>query len=147
VGETLAGLRARARIATQVNAQSHAVPASAAPTWMPPTWVHLRDAPSEPQRPGTRAAAGQSKQHVEDLLLAYENRRGQVHEREGRERRQGTPIGDQPVAAIEVVPEHPEIDQHDGENQPVVRHEARMLEQAHRGVQELVWSSRHALAR
>jgi hypothetical protein len=62
--------------------------------------------------------------------------------REGRERRQGTPIGDQPVAAIEVVPEHPEIDQHDGENQPVVRHEARVLEQAPRGMQELVWSSR-----
>jgi hypothetical protein len=38
VSEATAGSRTRAMVATHVSAQSHAVPASAAPAWMPPTW-------------------------------------------------------------------------------------------------------------
>src|ERR671922_1192450 len=38
---TLAGSRVRATVATQVKAQSHAVPASAAPAWIPPMWCTL----------------------------------------------------------------------------------------------------------
>jgi hypothetical protein len=98
--------------------------------------VHLRDAPSNPQRPRARATPGESEERVEDVLLADEDSRGEVDQRERPERGQGAAVVDQPVAAVEVVPEQHGVDQHDREDQPVVGHEPRVLGQAPGGGRE-----------
>ena len=85
--------------------------------------VHVGDAPADPQRPGPRAAAGEPEQQVEDALLADQDRRGEVHEHQGSERRQRAPVGDPPVAAAHVMREHAGVDHEHRDDQPVVRQE------------------------
>ena len=66
------------------------------------------------------------------MRLADEDGGGEVHEHQGRQRRQRAAVGDQPVAALAVVPEHPGVDQQHDQDEPVVVHEARVLEHAPR---------------
>jgi hypothetical protein len=61
--------------------------------------------------------------------LANHDGCSEVQERQGRERGQRAPIVDQPIAAVPVVPEDREVDQPHEEDEPVVVHEARVLEQ------------------
>ena len=74
VAETLAGWRARATVATTANAHSHAVPASAAPAWMPPTWCTFETLQRSHSGHDARAAAGEPEEHVEHGLLADQDR-------------------------------------------------------------------------
>ena len=109
--------------------------------------VHLRDAPADPQRPGRRPATGEPEEDVEDVLLADEDGRGEVHDRQRRERRQRAAVVDQPVAAVEVVAEQPEVDQHHRDDQPVVGHEPRVLEHPPGGGREAMRARRRVLSR
>jgi hypothetical protein len=89
--------------------------------------VHLGDAPADPQRPAPRSPARKPEQHVEDVLLADEDRGGEVHERQRRERGQRAAVVGPPAAAIEVVQEHAEVDQHHAGHRPVVGHQPRAV--------------------
>ena len=120
---TLSGARTRATVATQVNAHSHAVPASAAPAWIPPTWwtcETLQRTHSGHERDPRPASA---EDEVEDVLLPDEDGGREVDERQRRERGQRAAVVDPPVAAIQVMREHGAVEQRDAEDEAVVRHD------------------------
>jgi hypothetical protein len=89
--------------------------------------VHLRHAPAQPQRPRAPAAAGEAEQRVEDDLLADQDRRGEVEQQQVGGRRQRATVVDPPVA---VQSDDREVDECHQRDEPVVGHEARVLERA-----------------
>ncbi len=90
--------------------------------------VHLRQRPADLQRPVRRRPGGQPEQQVDDVLLPDQDRQREVRQRGVRDRPEGHAAGRPPPAVHGEAEQHQVRGQH-GRGEPVVVHQARVLEQ------------------
>lgn len=87
--------------------------------------VDLREHPADPQRPVQRGGRGDPEEHVDYVLLADQDRQGEIRQHQVARR-----MCVQPVVAGEPDSENDEVGrQHEGD-QPVVVHQPRVFPQA-----------------